>query len=123
MWTGVTGTRPDAEREAPGADQGSGAGCHPSGGPYEPGLSYTAPFLKEKDDAARVRGLQLPMLEARDAVGLDAAFAALATERASALMVQTNPPVHPLRPADRGACGLPASPICTGTQRPTPTGS
>jgi putative ABC transport system substrate-binding protein len=52
---------------------------------------YTAPFLKEKDDAARALGLQLPVLEARDAVGLDGAFGALATQRAGALMVQTNP--------------------------------
>ena len=56
-----------------------------------PASPYTAPFLKEKDDAARALGLQLPMLEARDTVGLDGAFAALATERAGALMVQTNP--------------------------------
>jgi putative ABC transport system substrate-binding protein len=56
-----------------------------------PASPYTAPFLKEKDDAARALGLQLPILEARDAVGLDGAFAALATQRAGALMVQTNP--------------------------------
>ncbi|HUP37121.1 MAG TPA: ABC transporter substrate-binding protein [Candidatus Limnocylindria bacterium] len=51
---------------------------------------YTAPFLREKEDMSRSLGLQLPILQARDPGGFEKAFAALATERAGALMVQTD---------------------------------
>ena len=51
---------------------------------------YTAPFLREKEGMSRSLGLQLPILEARDPGGFEKAFAALATERAGALMVQTD---------------------------------
>jgi len=55
-----------------------------------PASPYTGPFLKEKESTARRLGLQLPVLEARDPAGFEKAFAALATERAGALMVQTD---------------------------------
>ncbi len=55
-----------------------------------PASAYTAPFLREKESAARALGLQLPVLEARDPGSFERAFAALATERAGALMVQTD---------------------------------
>ena len=55
-----------------------------------PDSPYTPPLLKEKDEAARRLGLQLPILEARDSGALEKAFASLATERAGALMVQTD---------------------------------
>jgi putative ABC transport system substrate-binding protein len=55
-----------------------------------PASPYTPPFLKEKEAAARSLGLQLPVLEARDPSEFEKAFAALATERAGALMVQTD---------------------------------
>jgi putative ABC transport system substrate-binding protein len=51
---------------------------------------YTAPFLREKEGMSRSLGLQLPILQARDPGGFEKAFAALATERAGALMVQTD---------------------------------
>jgi len=51
---------------------------------------YTAPFLREKEGMSRSLGLQLPILEAGDPGGFEKAFAALATERAGALMVQTD---------------------------------
>lgn len=55
-----------------------------------PGSWYTPQFLKEKGAAARALGLQLPVLEAGDPGSFEQAFAALATERAGALMVQTD---------------------------------
>jgi putative ABC transport system substrate-binding protein len=51
---------------------------------------YTAPFLREKEGLSRSLGLQLPILQAHDPGGFEKAFAALATERAGALMVQTD---------------------------------
>jgi putative ABC transport system substrate-binding protein len=51
---------------------------------------YTAPFLREKEGMSRSLGLQLPILEARDPGGFEKAFTALTTERAGALMVQTD---------------------------------
>jgi putative ABC transport system substrate-binding protein len=55
-----------------------------------PDSPYTAPFLEERESTARILGLDLPVLEARDARGLEKAFAALAAARAGALMVQTD---------------------------------
>jgi putative ABC transport system substrate-binding protein len=55
-----------------------------------PASAYTAGLLMEKDATARALGLQLPVLEARDPGSFDRAFAALAAERAGALMVQTD---------------------------------
>ena len=51
---------------------------------------YTPALLKEKESVARTLGLQIPVVEARGAADLEKAFAALATERAGALMVQTD---------------------------------
>ncbi|HSB41740.1 MAG TPA: ABC transporter substrate binding protein [Methylomirabilota bacterium] len=56
-----------------------------------PGSPYTPPFLREKARAARAVGLQLPVVEAREPTGFEKAFAALAAERAGALMVQIEP--------------------------------
>lgn len=55
-----------------------------------PRSAYTAPFLQERDSMGRRLGLQLPLLEASDPGGFERAFAGLATERAGALMVQTD---------------------------------
>jgi putative ABC transport system substrate-binding protein len=55
-----------------------------------PASTYTAPFLREKEGMARRLGLQLPVLETRDPDSFEKTFAALATERAGALMVQTD---------------------------------
>jgi len=55
-----------------------------------PASAYTPPFLREKAAAARALGLQLPVLEARDPGQFEKAFAGLATERAGALMVQSD---------------------------------
>lgn len=55
-----------------------------------PRSAYTPPLLKEKEAAARVLGLQLPVVESPDAASLEKAFAALPGERAGALMVQTD---------------------------------
>ena len=51
---------------------------------------YTPPFLREKEGLSRRLGLQLPILEAGDPGAFQKAFAALPTERAGALMVQTD---------------------------------
>jgi putative ABC transport system substrate-binding protein len=51
---------------------------------------YTAPFLRQREGMSRRLGLQLPILEARDPGAFEKAFAALATERAGALLVQTD---------------------------------
>jgi len=56
-----------------------------------PASPYTPPFLAERAGTARALGLQLPLLEARDAGAFDAAFAALPTEHAGALLVQNDP--------------------------------
>ncbi|HSE06210.1 MAG TPA: ABC transporter substrate-binding protein [Methylomirabilota bacterium] len=51
---------------------------------------YTPPLLKEKETAARVLGLQLPVVEAPDPGSFEQAFAALARKRVGALMVQSD---------------------------------
>jgi ABC-type uncharacterized transport system substrate-binding protein len=56
-----------------------------------PGSSYTASFMKRRDEAGRGLGLDLPVFEARDPGSFEKAFAAMATERLTALMVQTEP--------------------------------
>lgn len=55
-----------------------------------PRSTYTAPFLQERDSMGRRLGLQLPLLEASGPGDFERAFAGLATERAGALMVQTD---------------------------------
>ena len=55
-----------------------------------PDSPYTPPLLREKNETARRLGLQLPILEARDSGSLERAFASLVTERAGALLVQTD---------------------------------
>ena len=55
-----------------------------------PASTYTPPFLRERDGAARALGLQLRLLEAHDPSDFEKAFATMATERVGALMVQTN---------------------------------
>jgi len=55
-----------------------------------PDSPYTPPLLREKNETARRLGLQLPILEARDLGTLEKAFASLVTERAGALLVQTD---------------------------------
>jgi putative ABC transport system substrate-binding protein len=55
-----------------------------------PGSSYTARFLGERDAAARTLGLELRLLEADDPARLEKVLAALPAERLGALMVQTN---------------------------------
>jgi putative ABC transport system substrate-binding protein len=55
----------------------------------DPASIYTAPFLKEREGAARALELELRTLEARDPDQFEKAFAAMAQERVGALMVQT----------------------------------
>jgi putative ABC transport system substrate-binding protein len=55
-----------------------------------PASAYTPPFLREKEAAARALGLHLPVLAAADPGQFEKAFAELATERAGALMVQSD---------------------------------
>jgi putative ABC transport system substrate-binding protein len=55
-----------------------------------PRSTYTAPLLRERDGMGRRLGLQLPLLEASGPGDFERAFAELATERAGALMVQTD---------------------------------
>jgi putative tryptophan/tyrosine transport system substrate-binding protein len=55
-----------------------------------PNSSYTAYFLKERDNAARVLGLELRMLEAADAASLDKVLAGAKADRVGATLVQTN---------------------------------
>jgi putative ABC transport system substrate-binding protein len=55
-----------------------------------PASPYTAPFLKEREGAARSLGLEVRVLEAPDPGSFEKAFAAMAIERAGALMVQTD---------------------------------
>ena len=55
-----------------------------------PASTYTPPFLRERDGAARALGLQLRLLEVNDPTEFEKAFAARATEGIGALMVQTN---------------------------------
>jgi len=56
----------------------------------DPDSYYTAPFLKEKDVAARRLGVELRMLEVHDADTLEKVLATATAERVGALMVQTN---------------------------------
>ncbi len=51
---------------------------------------YTPPFLKEKEGAGRALGLQLRVVEASQPGHFSKAFAAMALERAGALLVQTD---------------------------------
>jgi putative ABC transport system substrate-binding protein len=55
-----------------------------------PVSAYTPPFLREREGMARALGLHLSVLEARDASAFETAFAALPSERAGALMIQTD---------------------------------
>ncbi len=55
-----------------------------------PASPYTAPFLKEREGAARALGLEVRVLEAPDSGSFEKVFAAMASERAGALMVQTD---------------------------------
>lgn len=55
-----------------------------------PASAYTPPFLREKEAAARALGLHLPVLSARDPGQFEKAVAGLASERAGALMVQSD---------------------------------
>lgn len=55
-----------------------------------PASVYTAPLLRDKDTWARTLGLRIPVLEAGRPDDLEKAFAALAAERAGALLVQTD---------------------------------
>jgi ABC-type uncharacterized transport system substrate-binding protein len=55
-----------------------------------PRSAYTAPFMQERESMVRRLGLQLPVLEATDPGSFEKAFAALATDRAGALLVQTD---------------------------------
>jgi putative ABC transport system substrate-binding protein len=56
----------------------------------EPSSFYTAPFLREREGAARALGIELRLLEVQDPSNLDKVLAAMPTERVGALMVQTN---------------------------------
>ena len=55
-----------------------------------PTSPYTEPFLKERDSAAHALGLQLQVVEVHDPAKLEQAFAAMARERAGALLVLTD---------------------------------
>ena len=55
-----------------------------------PTSPYTEPFLKEREPAAQVLGLHLQVVEAHDPARLEPAFAAMARERAAALLVLTD---------------------------------
>jgi putative ABC transport system substrate-binding protein len=55
-----------------------------------PASVYTASILRDKDTWARTLGLRIPVLEAGGPADFEKAFAALAAERAGALMVQTD---------------------------------
>jgi putative tryptophan/tyrosine transport system substrate-binding protein len=54
---------------------------------WNPGNSSSVPELKATEAAARTFGLQLQSVEARDARGLDAAFAAMTKQGAGAVIV------------------------------------
>jgi ABC-type uncharacterized transport system substrate-binding protein len=54
---------------------------------WNPGNPSSAPELRETEKAARTLGVQLQAVEARDAHGLDVAFALMTRERAGALVV------------------------------------
>ena len=56
-----------------------------------PGNQFAALQLREVEVAARVLGVQLQLLEARGPEQFDSAFAAMAKERAGALLVLTDP--------------------------------
>ena len=55
-----------------------------------PGELYTAPLVQETQRVARTMALEVRLFEARDPEGLEAAFAAMRTERMAALLVQAN---------------------------------
>ena len=55
-----------------------------------PASPYTAPFLKERDSASRALGFQLRVHEADAPEKLERAVAAMASERAEALLVLTD---------------------------------
>jgi putative ABC transport system substrate-binding protein len=55
-----------------------------------PASFYTAPLVEERERAERALGLEVRLLDAAGPENLQAAFAAMRTERISALMVQTN---------------------------------
>jgi len=55
-----------------------------------PASPYTVSFLRERESAARALGVQLQVLQAQDPTKLEQAFAAMAGERAGALMVLTD---------------------------------
>jgi len=55
-----------------------------------PGSPYTKSFLAERERTARELGLELPVIEAREPGHLEPSFAAIARERAGAIMVLTD---------------------------------
>lgn len=55
-----------------------------------PGELYTAPLVQETQRIARTLAFEVRLFEARDPEGLEAAFAAMRTERMAALLVQAN---------------------------------
>jgi putative ABC transport system substrate-binding protein len=55
-----------------------------------PASPYTGSFLREREGAARALKVQLQVVEAQDPTKLEQAFAAMARERAGALMVLTD---------------------------------
>jgi putative ABC transport system substrate-binding protein len=56
-----------------------------------PASPYTEPFLQESEAAAHALGLEVRVLEAREAADLNKAFEAIVKERAEALMVLADP--------------------------------
>ncbi len=56
-----------------------------------PGSIYTEEFRAVRDATARVLGLELPLVEASDPSGIEAAFAAMERMRPSALLILTEP--------------------------------
>lgn len=55
-----------------------------------PTSAYTAPFMREREGMARALGMHLQVLEANAPAKFERAFAAMAAERAEALMVLTD---------------------------------
>jgi putative ABC transport system substrate-binding protein len=56
-----------------------------------PASPYTKPFLADRERMARELGVELPVVEARAPGDLGPSFAAIARERAGAIMVVTDP--------------------------------
>jgi len=56
-----------------------------------PNGPITKSMIQETEEAARTKGLQLPVLKARTDTEIDAAFAALTDLRADAVIVSTDP--------------------------------